>query len=193
MSSCQLPKFVWVIKCFLSSLMEMKLHCNRACCGYINTSIGTLYAVSLLFNVGGLYLLNEDNLHHGLRCTIWWRWNLTWKWSTMLVLFSWWRKFHEISHFLVKLAIVCTGLIAIYFMILNKKKIDNKFCLSYIRVVHVVNLILFFLRYIFFADKVEIQDITKKTCFFVLIGPKSNQVSDFTDFIWVKTNFQFSM
>lgn len=32
------------------------------------------------------------------------------------------------------------------------------------------------LRYIFFADKVEIQDITKKTCFFTLIGPKCYQV-----------------
>lgn len=31
-------------------------------------------------------------------------------------------------------------------------------------------------RYIFFADKVEIQDITKQTCFFVLLGPKSSQV-----------------
>ena len=33
------------------------------------------------------------------------------------------------------------------------------------------------LRYIFFADKVEIQDITKQTSFFVLVGPKSGQVS----------------
>ncbi|KAF9610232.1 hypothetical protein IFM89_021425 [Coptis chinensis] len=33
-------------------------------------------------------------------------------------------------------------------------------------------------KYIFFADKVEIQDITKQTCFFTLIGPKSNQVMD---------------
>lgn len=31
-------------------------------------------------------------------------------------------------------------------------------------------------KYIFFADKVEIQDITNKTCLFALIGPKSNQV-----------------
>ncbi|KAK6945611.1 Aminomethyltransferase, folate-binding domain [Dillenia turbinata] len=31
-------------------------------------------------------------------------------------------------------------------------------------------------KYIFFADKVEIEDITKQTSFFVLIGPKSNQV-----------------
>ncbi|CAL5329734.1 unnamed protein product [Camellia sinensis] len=31
-------------------------------------------------------------------------------------------------------------------------------------------------KYIFFADKVEIQDITKQTCLFVLVGPKSNQV-----------------
>ncbi|GLT42751.1 hypothetical protein SLA2020_167360 [Shorea laevis] len=33
-------------------------------------------------------------------------------------------------------------------------------------------------KYIFFADKVEIQDITKRTCFFALAGPKSNQVMD---------------
>ncbi|XP_077212663.1 glycine cleavage T-protein family [Tasmannia lanceolata] len=33
-------------------------------------------------------------------------------------------------------------------------------------------------KYIFFADKVEIHDITKQTCFFVLIGPKSNQVME---------------
>lgn len=32
------------------------------------------------------------------------------------------------------------------------------------------------LRYIFFADKVEIKDITKQTCLFALAGPKSNQV-----------------
>ncbi|XP_015893725.2 putative transferase At1g60990, chloroplastic isoform X2 [Ziziphus jujuba] len=31
-------------------------------------------------------------------------------------------------------------------------------------------------KYIFFTDKVEIQDITKQTCFFVLVGPKSNQL-----------------
>lgn len=31
-------------------------------------------------------------------------------------------------------------------------------------------------RYIFFADKVEIQDITKQTSLFVLAGPKSSQV-----------------
>eukprot|EP00262_Sarcandra_glabra_P007525 TRINITY_DN20393_c0_g1_i1.p1 TRINITY_DN20393_c0_g1~~TRINITY_DN20393_c0_g1_i1.p1 ORF type:complete len:418 (-),score=44.94 TRINITY_DN20393_c0_g1_i1:108-1361(-) len=31
-------------------------------------------------------------------------------------------------------------------------------------------------KYIFFNDKVEIHDITQQTCFFVLIGPKSNQV-----------------
>ncbi|KAM1436687.1 hypothetical protein ACFX2I_044473 [Malus domestica] len=31
-------------------------------------------------------------------------------------------------------------------------------------------------KYIFFNDKVEIQDITKQTCFFVLVGPKSNQL-----------------
>lgn len=36
-------------------------------------------------------------------------------------------------------------------------------------------------RYIFFADNVEIQDITKQTCFFVLVGPKSNQVSGVAD------------
>ncbi|KAK7399678.1 hypothetical protein VNO78_10866 [Psophocarpus tetragonolobus] len=33
-------------------------------------------------------------------------------------------------------------------------------------------------KYIFFADKVEIQDITKQTCFFVLVGPKSGQVME---------------
>ncbi|XP_065869943.1 putative transferase At1g60990, chloroplastic [Euphorbia lathyris] len=31
-------------------------------------------------------------------------------------------------------------------------------------------------KYIFFADKVEIKDITKKTSFFILAGPQSNQV-----------------
>ncbi|EOX98439.1 Glycine cleavage T-protein family isoform 2 [Theobroma cacao] len=31
-------------------------------------------------------------------------------------------------------------------------------------------------KYVFFADKVEIQDITKQTCLFALAGPKSNQV-----------------
>lgn len=35
-------------------------------------------------------------------------------------------------------------------------------------------------RYIFFADKVEIQDITKQTSFFVLVGPNSNQVRSLT-------------
>lgn len=33
-------------------------------------------------------------------------------------------------------------------------------------------------KYIFPADKVEIQDITKQTCLFVLVGPKSNQVME---------------
>ncbi|KAI4298990.1 hypothetical protein L6164_032491 [Bauhinia variegata] len=33
-------------------------------------------------------------------------------------------------------------------------------------------------KYIFFADKVEIQDITKKTSLFVLVGPKSDQVME---------------
>ncbi|PON86622.1 GTP-binding protein TrmE/Glycine cleavage system T protein, domain [Trema orientale] len=33
-------------------------------------------------------------------------------------------------------------------------------------------------KYIFFADKVEIQEITKQTCFFVLVGPKSNQLME---------------
>ncbi|KAF5448630.1 hypothetical protein F2P56_029141 [Juglans regia] len=33
-------------------------------------------------------------------------------------------------------------------------------------------------KYIFLADKVEIQDITKQTCLFVLLGPKSNQVME---------------
>ena len=31
-------------------------------------------------------------------------------------------------------------------------------------------------RYIFFADKVEVEDITDKTYFFSLVGPKSNEV-----------------
>lgn len=31
-------------------------------------------------------------------------------------------------------------------------------------------------RYIFFADKVEIEDITERTSLFVLIGPNSNHV-----------------
>ncbi|KDP38853.1 hypothetical protein JCGZ_05010 [Jatropha curcas] len=31
-------------------------------------------------------------------------------------------------------------------------------------------------KYIFFADKVEIQDVTKKTCFFILAGPQSKQL-----------------
>lgn len=31
-------------------------------------------------------------------------------------------------------------------------------------------------RYIFFADKVEVEDISDKTCLFALLGPKSNQV-----------------
>uniref|UniRef100_A0A7N0UED2 Aminomethyltransferase folate-binding domain-containing protein n=1 Tax=Kalanchoe fedtschenkoi TaxID=63787 RepID=A0A7N0UED2_KALFE len=31
-------------------------------------------------------------------------------------------------------------------------------------------------KYIFFADKVEIHEFTKETCFFVLVGPKSCQV-----------------
>ncbi|RYR64614.1 hypothetical protein Ahy_A03g010688 isoform C [Arachis hypogaea] len=33
-------------------------------------------------------------------------------------------------------------------------------------------------RYIFFADKVEIQDITEQTSLFVLLGPKSDQVME---------------
>ncbi|OVA06935.1 Glycine cleavage T-protein [Macleaya cordata] len=33
-------------------------------------------------------------------------------------------------------------------------------------------------KYIFFADKVEIHDITKQTSFFALIGPKCNQVME---------------
>ncbi|KAI3865423.1 hypothetical protein MKW92_018203 [Papaver armeniacum] len=33
-------------------------------------------------------------------------------------------------------------------------------------------------KYIFFADKVEIHDITKQTCFFTLIGPKCNQLME---------------
>ncbi|KAF3788140.1 putative transferase [Nymphaea thermarum] len=31
-------------------------------------------------------------------------------------------------------------------------------------------------RYIFFSDKVEVQDLTKTTCFFTLMGPKSSEV-----------------
>lgn len=31
-------------------------------------------------------------------------------------------------------------------------------------------------KYIFFADKVKIKDVTKQTCFFSLVGPRSNQV-----------------
>ncbi|KAK1441604.1 hypothetical protein QVD17_07629 [Tagetes erecta] len=31
-------------------------------------------------------------------------------------------------------------------------------------------------KYIFFSDKVEVQDISDKTCLFALMGPKSNQV-----------------
>ncbi|XP_027346506.1 putative transferase At1g60990, chloroplastic isoform X2 [Abrus precatorius] len=33
-------------------------------------------------------------------------------------------------------------------------------------------------KYIFFADKVEIRDITKQTSFFVLVGPKSGQLME---------------
>lgn len=33
-------------------------------------------------------------------------------------------------------------------------------------------------KYIFYNDKVEIQDITKQTCFFVILGPKSNQIME---------------
>ncbi|XP_031127900.1 putative transferase At1g60990, chloroplastic [Ipomoea triloba] len=33
-------------------------------------------------------------------------------------------------------------------------------------------------KYIFFSDKVEIQDISKQTCFFVLVGPRSNQIME---------------
>lgn len=33
-------------------------------------------------------------------------------------------------------------------------------------------------KYIFFADKVEMQDITKQTSFFVLVGPNSNRVME---------------
>lgn len=36
----------------------------------------------------------------------------------------------------------------------------------------------FLTRYIFLADKVEIQDITKQTSLLVLVGPKSNQVKE---------------
>jgi hypothetical protein len=48
---------------------------------------------------------------------------------------------------------------------------------------NIINYINYFLhemisRYIFFADKVEIQDITKQTSLFVLVGPKSSQVRD---------------
>ncbi|KAK1309533.1 hypothetical protein QJS10_CPA09g00182 [Acorus calamus] len=33
-------------------------------------------------------------------------------------------------------------------------------------------------KYIFFSDKVEVNDITKQTCFFSLFGPKSNQIME---------------
>uniref|UniRef100_A0A0D6R446 GCVT N-terminal domain-containing protein n=1 Tax=Araucaria cunninghamii TaxID=56994 RepID=A0A0D6R446_ARACU len=33
-------------------------------------------------------------------------------------------------------------------------------------------------KYIFFADKVEVQDITSKTCFFSIMGPRSDQVME---------------
>lgn len=33
-------------------------------------------------------------------------------------------------------------------------------------------------KYIFYADNVEVHDITKQTCFIVLVGPKSNQVME---------------
>lgn len=60
--------------------------------------------------------------------------------------------------------------------------------------------LVFFSRYIFFSDKVEIQDITKKTCLLILVGPKSDQVRLFLfiallytlavgDFHLVKTNY----
>lgn len=32
-------------------------------------------------------------------------------------------------------------------------------------------------RYIFFADKVEVEDITTRTKLFVLVGPNSNKVN----------------
>ncbi|XP_010268964.1 PREDICTED: putative transferase At1g60990, chloroplastic [Nelumbo nucifera] len=34
------------------------------------------------------------------------------------------------------------------------------------------------MKYIFLADKVEVHDISKQTCFFVILGPKSNQVME---------------
>ncbi|WOL20059.1 hypothetical protein Cni_G28861 [Canna indica] len=36
-------------------------------------------------------------------------------------------------------------------------------------------------KYIFYTDKVEVHDITQQTCFFALIGPKSNQVMEALD------------
>ncbi|KAL3538545.1 hypothetical protein ACH5RR_001911 [Cinchona calisaya] len=38
-------------------------------------------------------------------------------------------------------------------------------------------------KYIFISDKVEIQDITKQTCMFVLVGPASNQIMERLDLI----------
>jgi hypothetical protein len=34
------------------------------------------------------------------------------------------------------------------------------------------------IRYIFFADKVEVEDITDKTHFFSLVGPHSHRVKN---------------
>lgn len=47
-------------------------------------------------------------------------------------------------------------------------------------------LIIFFHRYIFFADKVEIQDITKQTSMFALLGTKCSKVQfcSFFMFFW---------
>jgi len=39
------------------------------------------------------------------------------------------------------------------------------------------------IRYIFFADKVEVEDITDKTHFFSLIGPHSHRVKNSLSFI----------
>ena len=43
-------------------------------------------------------------------------------------------------------------------------------------------------RYIFFADNVEIQDITKKTSLFVLVGPGINQVRNIFFYLYGSWN-----
>lgn len=41
------------------------------------------------------------------------------------------------------------------------------------------NIVAMLNKYIFFADKVEVQDITSKTCFFSIMGPRSDQVMEY--------------